>query len=297
MRPEGKLSWMPALAFAAAAFCIGVDNHALYASQPELGAKVVRILEVDGLRFKDLNKNGRLDIYEDWRRPVEERVKDLVSQMTVEEKAGMMVGPTLPMGPNGTVSERADTSPSEFGGGMRTLATSDALNNRHITQFINRVNTDPKTMATWLNSVQQLAEGTRLGIPAFFVTNPRNHAASEVRLGINEASRSFSQWPGTLGLAATRDAHLVEEFGAIAAEEYLAVGIRGAYHPQIDVATEPRWARISGTLGEDAELTRQMTIALVRGFQGRDSGTQQCGVDGQAFPGWRARLRRTRLAF
>ncbi len=285
MRPEGKLSWMPALAFAAAAFCIGVDNHALYASQPELGAKVVRILEVDGLRFKDLNKNGRLDIYEDWRRPVEERVKDLVSQMTVEEKAGMMVGPTLPMGPNGTVSERADTSPSEFGGGMRTLATSDALNNRHITQFINRVNTDPKTMATWLNSVQQLAEGTRLGIPAFFVTNPRNHAASEVRLGINEASRSFSQWPGTLGLAATRDAHLVEEFGAIAAEEYLAVGIRGAYHPQIDVATEPRWARISGTLGEDAELTRQMTIALVRGFQGRTLGPNSVALTVKHFPG------------
>ncbi|RPJ58567.1 MAG: glycoside hydrolase family 3 protein [Acidobacteria bacterium] len=247
--------------------------------------RVVRILEVDGLRFKDLNKNGKLDIYEDWRRPIEERVNDLVSQMTVEEKAGMMVGPTLPMGPNGTVSEKADNTVSPFGGGMRMLATSEALNNRHITQFINRVNTDAKTMATWLNSVQQLAEGTRLGIPAFFVTNPRNHVAFEIRLGIDEASRNFSQWPGTLGLAATRDPALVEEFASIAAKEYVAVGIRGAYHPQIDLSTEPRWARISGTLGEDAELTRRMTVALVRGFQGKILGSHSVALTVKHFPG------------
>jgi len=242
-------------------------------------------LEVDGLRFKDLNKNGKLDIYEDWRRPIEARVNDLVSQMTVEEKAGMMVGPTLPMGPNGTVSEKADNTVSPFGGGMRMLATSEALNNRHITQFINRVNTDAKTMATWLNSVQQLAEGTRLGIPAFFVTNPRNHVAFEIRLGIDEASRNFSQWPGTLGLAATRDPALVEEFASIAAKEYVAVGIRGAYHPQIDLSTEPRWARISGTFGEDAELTRQLTVALVRGFQGKSLGPHSVALTVKHFPG------------
>ena len=286
MRSRGILRLMPALVFAVTVCSGSKESQIAKTSQPELGAKVVRILAVDGLRFKDLNKNGKLDVYEDWRRPIEERVNDLISQMTVEEKAGMMVGPTLPMGPNGTVSETSDNSPNPFGGPtMRLPSTSDALNNRHITQFINRVNTDPKTMATWLNSVQQLAEATRLGIPAFFVTNPRNHVASEVRVGIDEASRSFSQWPGTLGLAATRDAALVEEFASIAAKEYVAVGIRGAYHPQIDVATEPRWARISGTLGEDAELTRQMTVALVRGFQGTTLGPHSVALTVKHFPG------------
>lgn len=54
------------------------------------------IIEVDGLRFRDLNKNGRLDVYEDHRRPVEERVTDLLGQMTLEEKVGMLFQPTMP---------------------------------------------------------------------------------------------------------------------------------------------------------------------------------------------------------
>lgn len=286
MRPERTL-WLTRVGLIGV-ICMSAAGTVLnlYAAQPKLGARVVKILEVDGLRFKDLNKNGKLDIYEDWRRPTEERVNDLVSQMTIEEKAGMMVGPTLPMGPNGTVSEATDDAPGPFGGPtMRPPATSEALNKLHITQFINRVNTDAKTMGTWLNSVQQLAEATRLGIPVFFVTNPRNHIAGEVRVGIDEASRNFSQWPGTLGLAATRDPALVEEFARIAAREYLAVGIRGAYHPQVDLATEPRWGRISGTLGEDAELTRQMTIALVRGFQGKTLGPESVALTVKHFPG------------
>ena len=112
-------------------------------------------------------------------------------------------------------------------------------------------------MAKWLNGVQEIAESSRLGIPAFFVTNPRNHLGGGVVVGIEEAGGSFSQWPGTLGLAATRDMALIEEFSRISAEEHVAVGIRGAYHPQIDLATEPRWARISGTFGEDADLTER----------------------------------------
>jgi len=282
MRPERILRFILVLGLSS----ISGSTADLLAAKPKLGPRVVKILKSDGLSFKDLNKNGRLDIYEDWRRPIEERVNDLLSQMTIEEKAGMMVGPTLPMGAYGTVSEAADNSAGPFGGPtMRPPATSEALNKLHITQFINRVNTDPKTMATWLNRVQQLAEATRLGIPAFFVTNPRNHISADARVGIDEATRNFSQWPGTLGLAATRDPALVEEFARIAAQEYLAVGIRGAYHPQVDLATEPRWARISGTFGEDAELTRQMTVALVRGFQGKTLGSQSVALTVKHFPG------------
>jgi len=254
-------------------------------TQPDLGARGVKILEVRGLRFKDLNKNGRLDPYEDWRRPVEDRISNLLSLMTLEEKAGLMVGPTLPMGPDGTVSDSRDAAPNPFGGPSGGIATSEALSKRHIRQFINRVNTHPRTMATWLNRVQEMAESTRLGVPAFFVTNPRNHMGSEARLGIDEATGSFSQWPGTLGLAATRDPALVEEFASIAAQEYVAAGIRGAYHPQADLATEPRWGRISGTLGEDAELASRLLAALVRGFQGAALGPRSVALTVKHFPG------------
>ncbi len=209
--------------------------------QPRLGTRSVRLLKADGLDFKDLNKNGRLDACEDWRLPVDARVDDLVAQMTLEEKAGLMVSPTLPMGPDGAVNEESRPMQNPFGGPAWSLpGTSEAVLTLHIRQFINRVNTRPETMARWLNAVQAIAERSRLGIPAFFVTNPRNHLGAGMVVGIDEAGGSFSQWPGTLGLAATHDVALVEEFSRIAAAEYVAVGIRGAYHPQVDLATEPR---------------------------------------------------------
>src|SRR5512139_2266931 len=85
--------------------------------QPEIGARVARVLQVDGLLFKDLNKNGKLDAYEDWRRPVDDRVADLLSQMTLEEKAGLMVGPSLEAGPGGSVNEQPIWRSNPFTGG------------------------------------------------------------------------------------------------------------------------------------------------------------------------------------
>jgi beta-glucosidase len=253
-----------------------------------LGARVVEILRVDGALFKDLDKNGKLDPYEDWRRPVGERVDDLVSRMTLEEKAGLMVGPSLPMGPGGTVSEQPVYGKNPFSGGpvaMVSPGTTDALHKRHIVQFINRENREPKTMATWTNAVQQLAEGRRLGTPVLFVTNPRNHYGAPASFGIAEAGSAFSQWPGTLGLAATRDAALVEEFAAIAAREYVSVGIRGAYHPTADVGTEPRWGRFRETFGEDANLTAELIAAVIRGFQGPELGPTSVALTTKHFPG------------
>jgi beta-glucosidase len=264
----------------------GAQPPTTTSTQPVLGTRSVTVLTVDGLRFKDLNRNGRLDTYEDWRRPVDARVDDLVAQMTLEEKAGLMVSPTLPMGPDGTVNEESRPMPNPFGGPAWALpGTSEALLTLHIRQFINRVNTSPRTMVTWLNRVQAIAESSRLGIPAFVVTNPRNHLGGTPVVGIAEAGGSFSQWPGTLGLAATRDLALIEEFARISAREHVAVGIRGAYHPQIDLATEPRWARISGTFGEDADLTSDIARAMVRGFQGPALGPGSVALIFKHFPG------------
>ncbi|HEX9190252.1 MAG TPA: glycoside hydrolase family 3 N-terminal domain-containing protein, partial [Vicinamibacteria bacterium] len=256
--------------------------------QPSIGARVAPALQVDGYLFRDLDKDGRLDPYEDWRLPAAARADDLVAQMTVEEKAGLMVGPSLAMGPGGAVREEPVFGVNPFAGGPPSLVspgTTEALHKRHIVQFINRENADPKTMATWLNGVQQVAEARRLGTPVLFVTNPRNHFGAGATFGIAEAAGAFSQWPGTLGLAATRDPALVEKFARIAAQEYVAVGLRGAYHPTADVATEPRWGRFRETFGEDAALVAEMIGAVVRGFQGRELGPSSVALTTKHFPG------------
>ena len=160
-RPRWRTRLSAAAVFVvAAAEMVSANGSPL--EQPEIGTRVVKVLRVDGLLFKDLDKNGTLDAYEDWRRPIDERVQDLVGRMQVEEKAGLMVGPSLQMGPGGTPSEQPTYGVNPFAGGPPALvspATKDALYNRHIVQFINRENVPPRTMATWLNSVQELAEG------------------------------------------------------------------------------------------------------------------------------------------
>ena len=86
--------------------------------QPELGVRSAAILDVNGFQFKDLNKNGELDKYEDWRLPIDERVADLKSQMTLEEKVGFMLISTINMGGSGGM--RIPGS-----GGPRPKITSD----------------------------------------------------------------------------------------------------------------------------------------------------------------------------
>ena len=256
--------------------------------QAVISARAAEVLRLDGLLFKDLNKNGRLDPYEDWRLSVEARVTDLISQMTIEEKAGLMVGPSLTVGPNYGVSEQPTYMVSPFNPGppaMVSPATADGVLNRHIRQFINRDNLAPRALVQWLNAVQQVAESSRLGIPVLFVTNPRNIYGTAAIFGITEAGSAFSQWPGPLGLAATRDPALVEEFARIAAAEYVSVGLRGAYHPTADVATEPRWGRFRETFGEDAEVVSQMIGAYIRGFQGATLGPQSVALVTKHFPG------------
>ncbi len=273
-------------------FVIFFCGHGLFAqsrpAQPVIGTRSAKVLTVEGLRFKDLNRNGQIDPYEDWRLPLDVRVNDLVGRMTLEEKAGLMVGPTLVPGPNGAISDKPVFGSNPFNPGPPQLtspATEDALNRLHLAQFIIRANLPPRQMATWLNAVQEAAERTRLGIPPLFVTNPRNHMGAAANFGIMEAGGAFSQWPGTLGLAAMRDVKLVEEFASIAAREYVSVGLRGAYHPTADVATEPRWNRFGETMGEDANLTAELIGALIRGFQGRTLSAASVAVVVKHFPG------------
>jgi beta-glucosidase len=262
----------------------------------------VKTLAVDGFTFRDLNKNGKLDIYEDSRKPIDDRVNDLLSQMTLEEKAGTMFITMVGVNKDGSLNERPTLKdPFTFiEQGTSKLLFMKQLNHLNILTGASK-----KEMAEWHNSLQKLAERSRLGIPVSIASDPRNHYSSNPLVaGI---AGDMTQFPEPLGLAAIGDSAAVAEFGNIARQEYLALGIRIALHPQADLATEPRWPRISGTFGEDAQLASKLVGAYIKGFQGdtigpnsvvcmvkhfSGGGPQKEGIDphleiqkGQAYPG------------
>ncbi len=226
------------------------------------------VLRQDGLEFKDLNRNGVLDPYEDWRLSPEQRARDLVGRMTLEEKAGTMM--------HGTA--RAVGGPmagAGMGGQYDTAAIRALIDSVKVTNLITRLDTDPRTLATQNNVVQAIAERTRLGIPITVSTDPRNHF--QYLPGVSSQT-TFSQWPEALGFAAIDDTALTRRFGDIARQEYRAVGIHMALSPQADLATEPRWPRVAGTFGEDADVAGRQVRAYVVGFQHGDNGVDATGV-------------------
>ena len=227
------------------------------------------------LNIRDLNKNGKIDPYEDPERPFEERVDDLLSQMTLEEKAGLMFHNALMANPDGSVME----GEVRFGG----ASTSDLIVKKLMNHFNVYALPQPRLAAEWHNRLQELAASTRLGIPVTISSDPR-HSFSHNPATAAYADR-FSQWPEPIGMAAIGDPRLVQEFGDIARQEYLAVGIRVALHPMADLATEPRWARINGTFGEDAALGSRLTAAYIRGFQGETLGAHSVACMTKHFPG------------
>ncbi|MEO0731811.1 MAG: glycoside hydrolase family 3 N-terminal domain-containing protein, partial [Bacteroidota bacterium] len=221
-------------------------------------------LQENGHSFRDLNKNGRLDPYEDSRVPVEDRIEDLLGQMTVAEKAGSMLLHFAVMGTDGDVPARPSlTNPFSWLIDNPTHLLLEK-NMHHFGLFGEAKSA--VAFATFNNRLQELAERTRLGIPVTLVSDPRH--GSTGMAGASASTRWLSTWPSQLGLGATRDSALVQEFGDIARREYLGIGIRLALHPMADLATEPRWARANGTFGEDAALSAKLTAAYIRGFQG-----------------------------
>jgi len=232
----------------------------------------VKIITADRFGFKDLNKNGSLDPYEDWRLSADERAKDLASKMSIEQIAGLMLysrHQAIPAPANGF---RADTyngkplsesgmKPSDVSDGQKKFLTDDNL--RHI--LITSVES-PEVAAIWNNNVQAIAEGIGLGIPANNSSDPRH--GSDATAEFNEGNGgTISMWPGSLGLAATFDPKIVKDFGHIAGVEYRALGISTALSPQVDIATDPRWNRVSGTFGEHPQLAADMARAYIDGFQ------------------------------
>ena len=219
----------------------------------------------DGYSYRDLNKNGKMDVYEDSRQPVDARIKDLLSQMTLEEKAGMMFINGARVNDDGSIEDKPAKGMFAFAPNALKLMNEKKMNHFNLWAI-----PSIDALAKWCNSMQRYAEdSTRLGIPITIASDPRNHFSSTI---FSVGAKTFSQWCEPLGLGAIGDENITKQFADNSRQEYVAVGIREALHPQVDLATEPRWPRISGTFGEDATLTSKMATAYIEGFQGDTLG-------------------------
>ncbi len=240
-------------------------------------AKLVKkpILTEQGHQFRDLNANGELDIYEDSRQPVEARVDDLLSQMSLEAKVGMFWHPPIGVGDRGQIlGKPAFVSP---------VSSYDVIINQKVRHFNLYEVPRAKFLAKWYNRIQKIAEKDRLGIPISISSDPR-HGVHNF-LGSDLLTGGFSKWPEPIGLAAIGDSSFTVRFAQIASHEMRLVGIRTALHPMADLATEPRWARVNGTFGENAELAATMTSAYIMGFQGAELGPNSVACMTKHWPG------------
>ncbi|MBI9050999.1 MAG: hypothetical protein JEZ00_16375 [Anaerolineaceae bacterium] len=216
----------------------------------------------DGVRYRDLNKNGKMDIYEDPSQPVEARVEDLLSQMTLQEKTGSMFI-------HGSIIRDDGALEADPAKDKHQLLAKKQMDEHYMNHFNLWAAPAVKTIATWYNRLQKYAESTRLGIPVTIASDPRNHFSNNIYDFAGQSGDDFSLWCNCLGFGALDDEKLMKQFADAVRKEYLAVGIRVALHPQIDLATEPRWPRISGTFGEDAHISGRMVKAYIEGCPDR----------------------------
>jgi beta-glucosidase len=235
-------------------------------------ASGLNIIYKEGLPFKDLNKNGQVDVYEDWRLNVVDRAKDLAKKMTIEQIAGLMLysrHQSVPAASNGMFAgtyqgkgfKESGLNAFDLSDQQKEFLTTDNL--RHV--LMTSVE-GPAIAANWNNNMQILAERLGMGIPVNISSDPRHGANKDAEYNAGSGG-TISQWPEELGLAATFDPAITRQFGMIAAKEYRALGIATALSPQIDLATEPRWNRFVGTFGEDPSLATDMARAYIDGFQ------------------------------
>ncbi len=210
--------------------------------------------------------------------PLGRRVEDLLSRMTVAEKAALMFHPS--------------TTPENQGSSETEAMDAASLNvvERGITHFNVLGGEDSVAVAAWHNTLQELAESTRLGIPVTLSTDPRHGFRSNPFTG--QAQDSLSRWPETTGIAAIAGVAAAREYGDIVRRELLAMGIRVYLGPMADIFSEPRWSRGSGTFGEDPERVADLTVAFIAGLRGgRELGPDSVAAVVKHFPGGGPQLR------
>ena len=279
---------------------------------PTIGTTTRKVIEKDGLYFKDIDGTGEVTPVNDWRLTPEERAKAYVETLTVDEKIGQLFTSDWRMGPkypsprlaknghqpkadeSGLLDEaEVDVSDSIFG--RQELPGTSTLIKEYFTRHvILRENPSPEDLADYLNQLQHVAESCEHFVPMQVMSNSRNENG-EVVFGMNDAAGVFATWPGTLGIAAavkgTGKMEIIDRFADTIRREWSACGLRKGYMYMADCVTDPRWQRTFGTFGEDPELIEEIFNHLIPGVQGGSDGVTKNGVSMTVkhFPGGGAR--------
>lgn len=276
---------------------------------PVIASVSRKVIEQDGLYFKDLDGSGQMKPFDDWRLPAKTRAEAYVKELTIEEKIAQLFISDWRMGKypipgssmetqelildeSGTLDEGEFTGKTIFGE-QHLPGTSTLLKEWFSRHLILRANATAEDMTDWMNQLHAVAEGCQHFIPVSVASNSRNENG-EVVFGMNDAAGVFATWPGTLGIAAAvkgAGIEIVDRFASCVKREWNACGLRKGYMYMADIMTDPRWQRSYGTFGEDPELVCEIMEHLIPGIQGSKEGVTQDGVamTTKHFPGGGAR--------
>ena len=203
----------------------------------------------------DLNKNGRMDVYENPRADVESRITDLLSQMNLDEKTCQTA--TL-YGYNRVLKDELPTPEWKNQIWKDGIANIDEHLNGWAAGSTSVYATVIEKHVWAMNEVQRFfIEDSRLGIPVDFT--------NEGLRGV--AFPTTTSFPSQSGLAHTWDTELVREVGRITAREARALGYTNIYAPTLDVTRDQRWGRVEDTYGEDPYLASRLGVEMVKGLQ------------------------------
>lgn len=270
---------------------------------PVIGVITQKVITQDGLYFRDINGDGKLCDYKDWRKTPKERAQALAEELSVEEKIGLLFLSSWKMGveqeDKAFVDETGllDEKPVEKGSSIfavnSTVGTTETIKDWKVRNFILRGNPKPDELADWINELNSIAEEGEHFVPVMIVSNSRNENG-EIVFGMNDAAGVFATWPGTMGIAAAvkgSSIEIIDDFADCIRREWNATGMRKGYMYMADCATDPRWQRTYGTFGEDPELIAKIFEHLIPGVQGSEEGVTTDGValTVKHFPGGSAR--------
>lgn len=273
---------------------------------PVIGTVSRKIIEKDGLYFKDLDGSGEYKPYDDWRLPAKERAEAYVKVLSTDEKIAQLFISDWRMGkyPCGVpghkvildesgVLDDAELHGKNIFGEQHLPGTTELIKKWFARHLILRANPTPDDLTDWINQLHGVAEECEHFVPVQVVSNSRNENG-EIVFGMNDAAGVFATWPGTLGIAAAvrgDGVRLIDEFADCIRREWDATGLKKGYMYMADVLTDPRWQRSYGTFGEDPHLVCEIFSHLIPRIQGSEHGVT---VDGVAmtvkhFPGGGAR--------
>ena len=274
---------------------------------PRISMVTDRLIEKDGLYFKDIDGSGEFKDFDDWRLSAEERAKAYVKELTLEEKIAQLFISDWRMGKYPCGVENYNPQLDESGildngnldgktifGEQHLPGTETMLKDWFSRHLILRANPTPTDLVEFLNQLQAVAEECDHFIPVQVASNSRNENAEPV-FGMNDAAGIFATWPGTLGIAAAAKGDgsfdVIDKFADCINREWNACGLRKGYMYMADCMSDPRWQRSYGTFGEDPDFIEEAFDHLIPGIQNGSDGVNPEGtaMTVKHFPGGGAR--------